>query len=203
MSEVVQKTGYHHGDLREQLIAATRGLVEAKGPDGFSVSEACRAAGVSTAAPYKHFADRSEMLRAVALQGYRELTHAIAAAGQGKPPGSIETIAAMGTAYVTFAEAHPETFKMMFAFKGSTPEMEEAGMACYGTVLAQVARWSGRDEVDDRVMSLGFPLWTFVHGLSFLRIDGKAQPPKFQGEVAEVVLDATRRLLAGSGAQAG
>ena len=200
MSEVIAKKAYHHGDLREQLLAATRSLVEEKGPDGFSVSEACRAAGVSTAAPYKHFSDRTDMLRAVALQGFKEMTAAIAGGAEGKTPGTVEAIAAMGTAYVAFAEAHPETFKMMFAFKGSTPQMEEAGTACYATVLQQVAIWSGRTEVDARVLELGFPLWTFVHGLSFLRIDGKATPPKFTSEVADVVLDATRRLLAGTGA---
>ncbi len=200
MSDVIAKKGYHHGDLREQLLTATRSLVEAKGPDGFSVSEACRAAGVSTAAPYKHFTDRTDMLRAVTLQGFSEMTAAIAGAAEGRDPGTVETIAAMGTAYVAFAEAHPETFKMMFAFKGSTPEMEEAGMACYATVLGQVALWAGRPEVDEVVLGLGFPLWTFVHGLSFLRIDGKAKPPKFTSEVPDVVLDATRRLLAGTGA---
>ena len=53
----LKKENYHHGDLRSGLIEATRQLVEEKGPDGFSVSDACRLAGVSTAAPYKHFKD--------------------------------------------------------------------------------------------------------------------------------------------------
>ena len=76
MDEVTAKTRYHHGDLRQQLITATRALVEEKGPDGFSVSEACRAAGVSTAAPYKHFQDRTEITDGVSpgdtviVQGY-------------------------------------------------------------------------------------------------------------------------------------
>ena len=61
-----KRDSYHHGDLRSQLIDATRALVEEKGPDHFSVSEACRRAGVSSAAPYKHFQDKEEMLRAVA-----------------------------------------------------------------------------------------------------------------------------------------
>ncbi|MEJ8562537.1 TetR/AcrR family transcriptional regulator [Yoonia sp. GPGPB17] len=64
-----KRTSYHHGDLRSQLIEATRQLVEEKGPDHFSVSEACRRAGVSTAAPYKHFKDKTEMLREVAAAG--------------------------------------------------------------------------------------------------------------------------------------
>ena len=57
-----KRGAYHHGDLRAGLVEATRALVEEKGPDHFSVAEACREAGVSTAAPYKHFKDKDEML---------------------------------------------------------------------------------------------------------------------------------------------
>ena len=64
--QITRRSSYHHGDLRAQLIAAVRELVETQGPDGFSVSEAARSAGVSSAAPYKHFKDRSELLHAVA-----------------------------------------------------------------------------------------------------------------------------------------
>ncbi|MEM6374564.1 MAG: helix-turn-helix domain-containing protein, partial [Pseudomonadota bacterium] len=64
-----KRTNYHHGDLRADLVEATRRLVEEKGPDRFSVSDACRAAGVSTAAPYRHFEDRDEMLLAVCAEG--------------------------------------------------------------------------------------------------------------------------------------
>ena len=65
----LKKSRYHHGDLRAGLIEATRRLVEEKGPDGFSVSDACRLAGVSTAAPYKHFKDKNEMLVAMVMEG--------------------------------------------------------------------------------------------------------------------------------------
>ena len=195
MERVKAKSGYHHGDLRQELIAATRVLVEAKGPDGFSVSEASRAAGVSTAAPYKHFADRTELLQEVALQGYREMTEAFLRAQAPHAPGTIAAIAAIGTAYVEFAEANPELFRMMFAFKDKSEAMEEAGMACYGVVLGQIALWRGRETVDDEIMQLGFPLWTFVHGLSFLRIDGKADHAKIQRSVPDLVGEATRLLL--------
>ena len=74
------RSSYHHGDLRAQLIAAVRDLVEAHGPDGFSVAEAARRAGVSSAAPYKHFKDRPELLRAVAGEGMDRLRAAMEAA---------------------------------------------------------------------------------------------------------------------------
>ena len=79
------RTSYHHGDLRAQLISAVSDLVETHGPDGFSVAEAARRAGVSSAAPYKHFKDRPEILRAVASEGMDRLREAMAAAAARYP----------------------------------------------------------------------------------------------------------------------
>ncbi len=197
MTRSATKTSYHHGNLREQLIAATRELVEAKGPDGFSVSEACRTAGVSTAAPYKHFSDRLEMLRAVAMQGFAEMSEAFDAAVEGLPPGSIDAITAIGVAYVHFAEANPGLFRMMFAATEDTPETEEAGHDCYEKVLHQIALHLGKSEVDNDVLKAGFPLWTFVHGLAFLRIDGKADFGEVPLSVEELTRMSTERLLVG------
>ena len=67
------KKKYHHGDLRGTLLDAIRQLIERDGPDGFSIAEACRMAGVSTAAPYKHFKDRGEMLKGIVLLGMSRL----------------------------------------------------------------------------------------------------------------------------------
>ena len=195
MTDVTTKSRYHHGDLRQQLISATRSLVEAKGPDGFSVSEACRTAGVSTAAPYKHFADRTEMLQAVALEGFVEMTEAFHRSLDGPEPGTVNAISRIGAAYVRFAEANPETFRMMFAFKDKTEAMEEAGMGCYAILLNQIMQFLDKAEVDQEVLRIGFPLWTFVHGLAFLVIDDKADYAKVQATVDELVSEATERLL--------
>lgn len=195
MAEVKAKTAYHHGDLRQQLVAATRTLVEAKGPDLFSVSEACRAAGVSTAAPYKHFADRTEMLVAVAHEGFAEMEAAFKAAVEGKIPGSEEAFTALGVAYVTYAEANPGMFKMMFAGDHKTEELEAAGACCYAVVLGQMAARLGKTELDAAVYQAGFPLWTFVHGLAFLRIDDKAEFARIETPLTDLVGMATRRLL--------
>ena len=195
MTEVTTKSRYHHGDLRQQLITATRMLVEKKGPDGFSVSEACRAAGVSTAAPYKHFSDRTEMLQAVALEGFAEMTAAFQKELVSVPHGTADAVAAIGAAYVRFAEANPEVFRMMFAFKDKNAQMEADGMGCYAILLDQVMKYMGKPEVDDAVMRAGFPLWTFVHGLSFLTIDGKCEPSKVQASIEDLVGEAAHKLL--------
>lgn len=194
-TKVTGKAGYHHGDLRQQLVTATRELVEEKGPEGFSVSEACRRAGVSTAAPYRHFGDKTDMLAAVILEGMRDMTAALHQAAAEFTHGSVEGIIASGVAYVAFAESHPGVFRMMFSEDYKREDLEVAGHDCYGGLLMQVAAFLGKSEVDDDVLRASFPLWTFVHGMSFLRIDGKAEFAKMQTPVADLVADATRRLL--------
>ncbi|MEM1079710.1 MAG: TetR/AcrR family transcriptional regulator [Pseudomonadota bacterium] len=196
-TKVTGKAGYHHGDLRQQLVTATRELVEEKGPEGFSVSEACRRAGVSTAAPYRHFSDKTDMLAAVILEGMTEMTTRLHAAAAPFPHGSVEGIIASGVSYVAFAEAHPGVFRVMFSEDYKREDLEEAGHDCYGGLLMQVAAYLGKTEVDEDVLKASFPLWTFVHGMSFLRIDGKAEFAKMQTPVEDLVADATRRLLTG------
>ena len=92
----LRKSAYHHGDLRAGLIEATRQLVEEKGPDGFSVSDACRLAGVSTAAPYKHFKDKSEMIIAMVAEGMVRHRQNMLDALEGVPVGSPERVTALG-----------------------------------------------------------------------------------------------------------
>lgn len=194
-TKVRAKRAYHHGDLRQQLLNAARQLVEEKGPDAFSVSEACRRAGVSTAAPYRHFASKTDMLSALIVECMNEMTARLIEAGSAYPFGTIEAIAAGGIEYVNFAETNPGVFRMMFSENYRRPDIEEAGHACYNSLLLQVAAYLGKSEVDEDVLRESFPLWTFVHGTSFLRIDGKADFAKTQQTAAELVTKATRRLL--------
>lgn len=193
--KVTTKAGYHHGDLRQQLVTATRQLVEEKGQDNFSVSDACRKAGVSTAAPYRHFSDRQEMLHAVALEGMAEMKSAFDAALEGKAPATREAIAAIGEAYVAFAVAHPGVFRMMFAHHDPDETLKSRGDACYGVLLEQVAGFMGVPADADHVREVSFPLWTFVHGLAFLAIDRKVEFADMSVQVPKMVHFAADRLL--------
>src|SRR3978361_2567018 len=74
---------YHHGDLKRALTEAALALVAEKGPKGFTLSEAARRAGVSLAAPYRHFADKADLLASVAEQGFLELHQTITATDYG------------------------------------------------------------------------------------------------------------------------
>lgn len=194
-----KRAQYHHGDLRAGLVEAVRGLVETHGPDRFSVADACRAAGVSTAAPYRHFADKDDMLLAVAMEGMARQRDRIARATALQATGSNAALNAMGLAYVEFAQDEPGVFRLMFGLTrthGDHPDMIACGMETYGLLLAQIAARMGRDVQDDHVLARAFPFWTFVHGLSFLLIDEKITALCLTISVPDLIADFTARMLA-------
>lgn len=173
---VTPKSGYHHGDLRAQLIAAVRELVEIHGPDGFSVAEAARRAGVSSAAPYKHFKDRPEILRGVVSEAMDRLHAAMTAGALAHPKGSLEAVAAVGLAYVNFARAEPGVFRLVFGLTEgheNAPDLLAKGENCFGVVAVTVADRIGCAPNSETVQRLAYILWSFVHGHSFLTIDMK------------------------------
>ncbi len=172
------RTAYHHGDLREALIEALRILIERNGPDGFRIAEACRMAGVTTAAPYKHFADRDAMLRAVALGGMERLAVAMQAAADAHPGGAPARVVALGRCYVTFARAEPGVFRLMFGLAEhheDDPDLKAAGDRAQGIVEGVVADHLKLPQDQDAVRLRAHALWCFVHGMSFLSLDGKAE----------------------------
>ncbi len=198
-SPVLRKTAYHHGDLRAQLVNAVRMLVEEKGPDRFSVSEACRAAGVSTAAPYRHFRDKQEMLLAVAIEGMQRLAGRMRASAKRHPTGSTARIAATGHAYVRFATKEPGVFRLVFGLTvdhRKSDEMIAEGNRTFGVLLEEVAAYFNKPEIDADVLRRGFALWTFVHGFSFLKIDEKVDVVKMNIDIDEMIRETTERLLA-------
>lgn len=197
-TRIRKKEAYHHGDLRVQLVNATRRLVEEKGPDAFSVSQACRAAGVSTAAPYRHFSDKQDMLIAVAMDGMARMREQMLAAIADLPQGTLEAISEIGNVYVSFARNEPSVFRLMFGLTKhhrDRPDMIAEGAGSFGVLLNQVALYLGRKEIDDDVRRIGFSLWTFVHGLSFLIIDEKVDALQIPVDVKAFIQEVSRGQL--------
>ena len=108
------KRGYHHGNLREALVEATLRLIGEKGPEGFTLNEAARLAGVSPAAPYRHFAGREALLEEVAREGFIVFADTLEAAWDGGRPSPLESFLRMGRAYLAFAEHKPAHYVAMF-----------------------------------------------------------------------------------------
>src|ERR1700744_5848215 len=105
---------YHHGNLREALIRAALELIAQKGSAGFTFADAARWAGVSPAAPYRHFRDRDELLSNVALQGFERFAAMLATAWNGSQPDPSTAFDNLGKAYLAFARTEPAYYSAMF-----------------------------------------------------------------------------------------
>jgi AcrR family transcriptional regulator len=107
------KRAYHHGNLRQALVAAALKEVARSGPEAFSLREVARRAGVSPTAVYRHFADKDALLAAVAAECAERIGAVMQAALAEAPDDPLERFRASGIAYVQFAVAHPEHFRAM------------------------------------------------------------------------------------------
>jgi AcrR family transcriptional regulator len=173
---LMAKTTYHHGALREALMAATLKLIEAEGIGAVSLRRAARAAGVSPAAPYRHFADRAALLSALSDEGFRRLSTELWA-GNASAADPAEAMRAIIESYVHFACHNPAYFQLMFRpeLKKShkSPQGEEAGEKAFAVVHHTVESCIAAglmDPVDKDVLALA--LWSLVHGLASLWLDG-------------------------------
>ncbi|SDZ56385.1 transcriptional regulator, TetR family [Jannaschia faecimaris] len=187
------RKNYHHGHLREQLLEAVRQLVEAHGADAFSMAEACRLAGVSTAAPYKHFKDRHDILRGVALLAMTRLRETMQAAADAYLAKDPRRIVAFGQSYVDFARAEPGIFRMMFGLTeghARDPDLARAGDDTTVLVERVVAEHLDARQGDPQVKLRAYALWCFVHGHSFLCLDSK-----LPGEMSKIEETALLRLV--------
>jgi AcrR family transcriptional regulator len=192
------KKRFHHGDLREALIAATRELLIEQGPDAFTLADACRRAGVTTAAPYKHFRDKQEILEEIVLRGFGELTAANAKAVAEGGPGTIAGITAMGISYLEFAVAQPALFRLMFGHKSEimkVRQVDESGKQCLKNVIEEVAAYSRKHGHAADAEEIALRLWTFVHGASSLQLDGDYERVAPGLDVHDLIADVTPMLL--------
>jgi len=108
------KRGYHHGNLREALVASALSLIEEKGPTGFTLSEAAKAAGVTPAAVYRHFEGREDLIAEAARQGYEIFADLMEYAFDSGQPSALASFEATGRAYLAFARKHPGHYVAMF-----------------------------------------------------------------------------------------
>jgi len=195
------KDSYHHGELREALIGATRQLVEERGAENFTLADACRVAGVTTAAPYRHFRGKQEILAEITSRGFQELMNRSMAAVAKKGEGTLEGIIGMGQAYVAFAVEETAVFRLMF---GQEPALKKAEHvvgtkhACFANVIGQVALYCKRNKVRGNAQEIALKLWTFVHGAASLLIDQDYAAVAPHIDVNQLIASATPGLLAAS-----
>lgn len=186
-------TAYHHGDLPTALVRAAIELLEEGGAGDLSLRAAARRAGVSTAAPYRHFADRNALLSSVAAVGIRELTMTL---GAVQPePRSEADLSDVAVAYVRFALDRPGLFRVMFAEPCDPTDTERVVAADVIMAYVNTAVQHVFPNVDSDAMATA--VWALVHGLAFLHLDGKFDASS-EVEVAARVRAAVAAALAAS-----
>ena len=162
---------YHHGDLKSSLKKAALRLVREKGPRGFSLNEASRLAGVTVAAPYRHFEDKDALLAEIACEGNelmeRELREAVAGVS-----GVKEQIVEGGMAYLRFAKQHADYFAVIFGAgleKRRYPEVERTGRQAFQVVLELAQK---EEPTPEQAEQRAVACWALAHGLATLSADG-------------------------------
>jgi AcrR family transcriptional regulator len=164
------RRGYHHGNLREALIDAALELIGTKGPAGFTIAEAARLAGVSPAAPYRHFRDAEALLAEVALRGFERFADRLAAARDGGRPDAVRAFEDLGRGYLAFARQEPAYYAAMFDSHlpmAAHPGLQAAGDRAFGVL---------RDAADEVVATLpkvrrppslmmALHVWAMAHGI--------------------------------------
>jgi AcrR family transcriptional regulator len=167
------RRGYHHGNLREALITAALELIGQKGPAGFTFAEAARHAGVSAAAPYRHFRDRDALMADVARRGFELFAQRLEAAWDQGRPTSLDALHRVGHAYLAFARQEPAYFSAMFESGLSASqhrELHEAGDRAFavlrGACEALMANIPG--ERRPPAMMVALHIWSLSHGIASL-----------------------------------
>jgi len=186
--------GYHHGNLKEALIRAALELIAKKGPAGFTFAEAARWAGVSPAAPYRHFRDRDELLADVARRGFEQFAVALERAWDGGRPEPFAAFERLGKAYLEFARSEPAYYSAMF--EAGVPldisaELTAAGDRAFAVIRtaseALIARMSAGRRPPALMMALH--IWSLSHGIASLFGRGDAGRRKLP-MTAEELLEA-------------
>jgi AcrR family transcriptional regulator len=169
----MERRGYHHGNLREALIRAALSLIAEKGPAGFTFAEAARSAGVSPAAPYRHFRDRDDLMADVARQGFTRFEAMLARAWNDGRPDALTAFGQIGKAYLAFARTEPAYYSAMFESGlplDAHPDLQQAGdraFAILKTAAEAICRRLPPGRSPPPLM-VALHLWSLAHGIAAL-----------------------------------
>ncbi len=175
--------GYHHGNLKEALVRAALELIAEKGPAGFTFADAARWAGVSAAAPYRHYRDRDDLLSDVALRGFEAFEQRLLKAWDEGRPSPHAAFERLGKTYLAFAREEPAFYSAMFEAGiplDATPELRAAGDRAFAVIRGAceilVAGLPAQDRPPALMMALH--IWSMSHGIASLFGRGEASQRK-------------------------
>jgi AcrR family transcriptional regulator len=187
--------GYHHGNLKEALLQAALGLIAEKGAAGFTFADAARMAGVSPAAPYRHFRDRDELLSNIAQRGFEQFEAALSGAWDDGRPDTVTAFERVGKAYLAFAREKPAFYSAMFE-SGLAPDVSaslqaaaERAFAVIRAAAERLAALAPQDSPRPPALMMALHIWSMSHGVASLFARGDAARRKLP-MTAEELLEA-------------
>ena len=171
-------SAYHHGDLRTALLAEAAAMIDEGGTSSVTMRAIGRRLGVSRSAAYRHFADKSALLVAVAAAGFDRLRDRLEAVGAGAPGAGIERLRQVGEEYVRFALENPGHYRLMYGKEAITredrPELREAADALFDELERIVQSYQRSGTIKGQESRLqAYVAWGAVHGLASLLIEGQ------------------------------
>lgn len=167
---MTKKRGYHHGNLRQALVDAALKLIEEKGPNGFTLSQAAKSAGVTPAAVYRHFEGREDLIAEIAQQGYGVFADLLQYAYDKGQPSALASFESVGRAYLAFARKYPGHYVAMFESSISiqrTPELFAAATRALGVLERAAVDLSQHIPEENRPPPQMFSahIWALSHGV--------------------------------------
>ena len=164
---------YHHGNLKEALVRAALELIAEKGPAGFTFADAARWAGVSPAAPYRHFKSREELLADVARRGFEEFTEALVKAWDDGKPDPLTAFNRLGKAYLDFARDKQAYYSAMFEAGvplDTDPQFRAAGESAFAVLRGAAERLVATMPARERppALMVALHIWSMTHGIASL-----------------------------------
>jgi AcrR family transcriptional regulator len=173
------RRGYHHGNLREALIRAALDLIAEKGPAGFTFADAARSAGVSSAAPYRHFRDREALIADVARRGFELFEAALSHAWSDGRPDPYTAFENIGRAYLTFARNETAHYSAMF--EAGIPLDADPGLRDAANRAFEILRRASEvlcapmpQEKRPPALMMSLHIWALSHGIASLFARGDA-----------------------------
>jgi AcrR family transcriptional regulator len=165
--------GYHHGNLKEALVRAALELIAEKGPAGFTFADAARWAGVSPAAPYRHFRDRDALLADVARRGFEAFAMALSKAWADGTPDVLTAFDRMGKAYLEFARSEPAYYSAMFEAGvplDADPQLRETSERAFAVLRGAAENLVALMPAKGRppALMVALHVWSMTHGIASL-----------------------------------
>lgn len=169
-----ERVRYHHGDLRQALVAGALELISEGDVRALSLRALARKVGVSYAAPYHHFSDKGELLAELAIDGYEKLYTDMCRYQTEVQDDPADFLLAAGRAYLFFAVSHPSHYRVMFglAHAEDHPGVKNAAEKCFDRLLGNVRAVVGPDHPEIATQELANMIWSTVHGAATLWNDG-------------------------------